>query len=907
MNSAKDQIKQLVPIANLLNTTDKRILCPLPGHRDKSPSCDVNHQQGLWHCKVCDVGGDIFSLLMHRDRMSFVDALKHLAQLANVPLEQTAEAQERWEKEKRIQLARRYAVDYYHKNLLEHQAGINYLSNRGISLNTIKKMKLGWSDGGLVRSAKKVKIEGCTFDDFIAAGLAVDSQTHPGQHSDYFDIRLIIPMLHYGHILNISGRKTDYSARPEKYVHLKGVKVNNLYNEAAMGDAVWVFEGHPDTLSGIELGLPAVGVVGTSGLTCPEKLANAKEIYICGDNDGPGRVAVEQWARKILEHNKTGRILFVTLPDGIKDFNEWHLANRGPGLQQAFNTLQAGAKDIINYKISQLNTTDDLVTLWPYLGQVTEIQREQAFRLIKGKLPSCGIKLLRNCFTEWRAATAMSQGGTSSQVLNEEIAFERNKMMYLNVDFSFVEDPVAHICLYGTVPRLDENGHKSFTEEPILIRSTIDQDGHYQPQQILVLDDAKLMTLKGMPLKRSSGNRWSHDSIKRFLARLGPEISTYDLANGLSRFFQKYIWFQNPVNYDVLAFYTMGTYLARMFDSFPYLTINGLKRTGKSNTLDLLQHLCFNPTLSVNNTIAATFRLIHSNFCTLIRDEAEQFNVKTPENTDELTILNSGYKCGSRVTRVEKDAKGNMEAVEFEVYSPKIFGGINVLNTTLLDRAILIKSHRAPKEVVMNMPRMIQESAKWRAEADDLRDQIYTWMLTKFYQVKYITDHYPPSDAIINREWELWLPLLSIALLADKENPEAESEANKDSFTRRLLRFAKEKGDEKREIEQDDTRELAILEAIHKLIEDNEVGAVLGHPLWYPVQNLANKVTELLKNEGLLKKDWEITSRKLTRLLDQTQVLSNRAEDVKQIWQGGKNQKCVLIRPDALMAAIAAF
>jgi DNA primase len=81
-----DQIKRLVSLAQLVGTHEKRISCPLPGHNDESPSCDLDHDENLWHCKACDIGGDIFSLLMHRDRKTFREALQELAEVAGVEL-----------------------------------------------------------------------------------------------------------------------------------------------------------------------------------------------------------------------------------------------------------------------------------------------------------------------------------------------------------------------------------------------------------------------------------------------------------------------------------------------------------------------------------------------------------------------------------------------------------------------------------------------------------------------------------------------------------------------------------------------------------------------------------------------------------------------------------------------------
>jgi hypothetical protein len=774
------------------------------------------------------------------------------------------------------------------------------LASRGFTLPTIERMKLGWADGNLTKSIKRANLDGLglSIDDFAAASLICESQSKPGSHYDWFDVRVIFPLLHRGKVLNLSGRQTHFSTKPEKYRHLRGIEVRNLYNEEAIGSRVWVFEGHPDTLAGLEIGLPAVGVVGTSGMQCPEKFARAQEIFICPDNDEPGRKAVEKWAQAIMKHNTTAKIYFVMLPDGIKDFNEWMLEYKGAGLQEAFDKLQAGAQGVIEYKINQLKTVEDLEGLWPLLAPLNDIAREGFFRQIKTKMPACGLPTLRKTFKLWQLEED-KKAAVAAKIL--EISFKDREIKYFNVDFTFNSPATAHVCLYGDVKRI-ENGEEAISSEPVLIKSTINPEKEgYNPEQV-VLSDAivSAAALRSLPSRSIVRGRWSHESIANFLSGDAKTPNTGELAKRIADFFRRYIWFQNPANYEVLAFYAMGTYVARLFEGYPYLAVNGLKRTGKSNTLDLMKNLCFNAVDSVNSSVAATFRLIESSFPTWIRDEAEQFNTKTPENMDELTILNAGYKAGNMVTRVEKTGNGAMEIQEFNVFSPKIFGGIAILNPTLLDRAILIKSHRAPKEIVKNMPRMNQTRKQWQAEAAKIRDELYIWMLTKFHYVKDIFENYPPSDAIINREWEVWLPLLSLAYLADAEIEAAPD----DNFTNRMITFAVEKGQEKQESEQEDVIEHKILETIASLQEEGTLYNIPGYGYWYPINPLAKKLTEAFKEEGYYKDTWHITARRLIRVLEQTRAVSNRAEQVRQIWFGGKNQKCVHLPKEAISEAI---
>lgn len=63
-------IRNNLTISNALNILDgrrvipgKKTRCPSPHHSDNHPSCDINNDDTLFHCKTCGVGGDVISLI----------------------------------------------------------------------------------------------------------------------------------------------------------------------------------------------------------------------------------------------------------------------------------------------------------------------------------------------------------------------------------------------------------------------------------------------------------------------------------------------------------------------------------------------------------------------------------------------------------------------------------------------------------------------------------------------------------------------------------------------------------------------------------------------------------------------------------------------------------------------------
>jgi len=81
-----DQIRQassIVEIAGQYTKLERRGrkhvgLCPF--HSEKTPSFTVDEEKQLFHCFGCGVGGDIFSLIMEKEKIGFPEALKYLAE-----------------------------------------------------------------------------------------------------------------------------------------------------------------------------------------------------------------------------------------------------------------------------------------------------------------------------------------------------------------------------------------------------------------------------------------------------------------------------------------------------------------------------------------------------------------------------------------------------------------------------------------------------------------------------------------------------------------------------------------------------------------------------------------------------------------------------------------------------------
>ncbi len=307
-----EQVRQATDIAQIvgeyvrLKQRGKNFKGICPFHVEKTPSFNVNTDKQIFHCFGCGKGGNVFTFLMEHEKMSFVDAVKHLARKANIVIKESGSDQNR-ERFERLNYAHTVAVDYFHKLLFDKRYDVvltDYLMNkRGISHDTIEEFQLGFAGeawDGLLNEAARKDIKG---EEMARAGLAGKSEK-TGNYFDRFRYRLMIP------IYNLSGKPIAFGGRtmkkgePAKYVNSPETplysKSNVLYGLNFSRDhirdskQVYVVEGYFDVISLWQVGIK--NVVASSGTAFTEQQARllarfAEEVYLFFDADSAGQQA----------------------------------------------------------------------------------------------------------------------------------------------------------------------------------------------------------------------------------------------------------------------------------------------------------------------------------------------------------------------------------------------------------------------------------------------------------------------------------------------------------------------------------------------------------------------------------------------------------------------------------------
>jgi hypothetical protein len=139
----------------------------------------------------------------------------------------------------------------------------------------------------------------------------------------------------------------------------------------------------------------------------------------------------------------------------------------------------------------------------------------------------------------------------------------------------------------------------------------------------------------------------------------------------------------------LITIWIIGTYVHKIFSTYPYLFINAMRGSGKTRLLGIISYLSRNGFGRVQTGITESvlFRMPQGN--TLVLDEFESIGGK--EKSVLREYLNACYKKGGSVQRVKKAKfQGQDEWIteQFEPYKPIAMANIWGMEEVLGDRCI---------------------------------------------------------------------------------------------------------------------------------------------------------------------------------------------------------------------------
>ncbi|MGE4215354.1 MAG: CHC2 zinc finger domain-containing protein [Anaerotignaceae bacterium] len=135
-------------------------LCPF--HNEGTPSFSVSAEKQLYYCFGCGAAGNVFSFVMQMENCDFVEALKRLADRANITIAETEYTKEAAQEEKlRADLFEIHNVAgrFYHEVLQaeEGKNALDYLEKRQVTLAMQRKFGLGYAPEGKDRQGQAIQ------------------------------------------------------------------------------------------------------------------------------------------------------------------------------------------------------------------------------------------------------------------------------------------------------------------------------------------------------------------------------------------------------------------------------------------------------------------------------------------------------------------------------------------------------------------------------------------------------------------------------------------------------------------------------------------------------------------------------------------------------------------------------
>ena len=329
-------------------------LCPF--HAEKSPSFTVSPSKQFYHCFGCGANGDAIRFLTEYSGMTFIDAVKDLAQQVGLTLPEDDQSpaerdQAAAQKQRRATLTDvlTKVAEHYRRQLKLSPRAVDYLKGRALSGEIAAQFGLGYAPEGwrglasvfahyddpLLGESGRVIVKQDDDATPVTGGAGAgashdaghDTATASVKRYDRFRDRIMFPIRSVqGDVIGFGGRVLDrgepkYLNSPETPVFSKGRELYGLFEARAAlrqrGYAL-VVEGYMDVVALAQAGF--ANAVATLGTACTadhvQKLFRFTDSVVFSfDGDAAGRRAAGRAMEACLPFaSDTRTVRFLYLP-----------------------------------------------------------------------------------------------------------------------------------------------------------------------------------------------------------------------------------------------------------------------------------------------------------------------------------------------------------------------------------------------------------------------------------------------------------------------------------------------------------------------------------------------------------------------------------------------------------------
>lgn len=333
INEIRSSVNIVDIISNYIPLTNKGKnyfgICPF--HDDHSPSMSVSPERQMFKCFTCGVGGNVFTFVSKYDDISFIEAVKKVAEYANIPLDIKNISKKESIHKKEYEIMD-MVVKIYQNNLntINGKKAQEYLNKRNIDDKTCNLFKIGYAlnDNTYLYNILSKKYKNKELDDLGLINISgVDGY-------DKFINRLMIPITdEYNQVVGFTGRIIEKDDTSPKYINTKETTIYkkghilfNYYNakeSAKVLKNIIIVEGNMDAIRMYANGYQnVVALMGTSltkeQIDLIKKLRASVTLLL--DSDNAGETATITNGEILLKNNIE---TFVLRLDGAKDPDEY--------------------------------------------------------------------------------------------------------------------------------------------------------------------------------------------------------------------------------------------------------------------------------------------------------------------------------------------------------------------------------------------------------------------------------------------------------------------------------------------------------------------------------------------------------------------------------------------------------
>lgn len=237
----------------------------------------------------------------------------------------------------------------------------------------------------------------------------------------------------------------------------------------------------------------------------------------------------------------------------------------------------------------------------------------------------------------------------------------------------------------------------------------------------------------------------------------------------IADFLARFVAYPSDAAHVAHVLWIAHTHIMDAWESTPRIAfLSPEPGSGKTRAIEITELLVPRPVEAVNGTPAYLFRKVadKDGRPTILFDEIDTvFGPKAKDNEEIRGLLNAGHRRGAVAGRCV--VKGKLiETEEIEAYGALALAGLGGLPDTILSRSIVIRMRRrGPDEMVEPYRRRVH-----RSEGEALRERLVTWTASIGTRAGSAWPDMPAS--IVDRDADVWEPLLTIADLAGGEWPE---------------------------------------------------------------------------------------------------------------------------------------